>query len=88
MKKSRCCGQDSKLGTSVTRFGEISPFWPKFTNLWQCFDGLFLIWQNSKPTWENLLHYWANFHFCKWPNIERQFNHLVTLPGTAVDADG
>ena len=43
------------------------------------FDGLFLILQNSKPTLANLLRNRANFHGCKWPNIETQFNHLVTL---------
>ena len=24
-------------------------------------------------------HYWANFHCCKWQNIEKLSNHLVTL---------
>ena len=56
--------------TSVTIFGEISPLWQNFTSLWQLFGGLFLIWQNSQPTLVNLLHYWAKFHCCKWPNIE------------------
>ena len=28
---------------SVTRFGEISSLYQKFTNLWQMFDGSFLI---------------------------------------------
>ena len=23
----------------------------------------------SLPTLANLLHYWANFYHCKWPNI-------------------
>ena len=27
---------------SVTRFGEISPLWQKFTNIWQISDRLFL----------------------------------------------
>ena len=49
------------VGSSVTRFGEISPTWQKFTSLWQIFDGLFLIWQSAKPTLANLRHYWANF---------------------------
>ena len=38
-----------KIVSSVTRFDEISP-------LWQHFEGLFLIWQNIKPTLENWLH--------------------------------
>ena len=67
------------LPSRVTRFGKISPFWQKFTSLWQIFDGVFLIWSNSKPSLTNLLHYWANFHCYKWPNIETEFNNLVTL---------
>ena len=51
--------------TSVTRFAEISPLWQTFTSLWKMFDGVFLIWQNSKPTLANMLHYWANFHCYK-----------------------
>ena len=39
---------------SVTRFGEISPLWQKFTNLWQIFDGLFFTWQIADPTFSNL----------------------------------
>ena len=42
------------VGSSVTRFGEISPTWQKFTSLWQIFDGLFLIWQNAEPALANL----------------------------------
>ena len=38
-------GQVVMIASSVTRFGEISPFWQKFTNLWQIFDGLFFTWQ-------------------------------------------
>ena len=38
---------------SVTRFGEISPFWLKFTSLGQIFDSLFHIWQNTKSTLAN-----------------------------------
>ena len=56
---------------SVTRFGEISPLWRQFTSLWQIVDGLFLILQNVNPILANLLHNWANFHCCKWPNIEK-----------------
>ena len=42
------------FSASVTRFGEISPLWLKFTSLGQIFDGLFLIWQNSMATLANL----------------------------------
>ena len=51
--------------TSVTRFGQISPLWQKFTSPWQFFDGLFLVWQIDDSTWANLWHYWDNFHCCK-----------------------
>ena len=61
------------------RFGEILPLWEKFTSYWKIFDALFLIWQNAEPTLANLSHFWANFHCCKWPNIEQLCNHLVTL---------
>ena len=40
--------------TSVTRFGENSPLWQKFTSIWQIFAGLFLIWQNAENTLANL----------------------------------
>ena len=42
------CLSNISLSRSVTRFGEISPFWQKFTSLWQIFDSLFLIWQNAQ----------------------------------------
>ena len=38
------------LPFSVTIFGEISPLWQKFTNLWQFFDSLFLNCQNAEST--------------------------------------
>ena len=44
---------------SVTRFGEISPLWQKFSSAWLIFDGLSLICQNSKPTLANLFHYFG-----------------------------
>ena len=50
-------------GSSVTRFGKISP-------LWKILDGLFFIWEIVEPTLSNLLYYWANLNSCKWPNIE------------------
>ena len=40
---------------------------------------LLLIWQNVEPTLANLLHHWPSFHWCKWPNIEKQSKHLVAL---------
>ena len=56
---------------SVTRFGKISPLWQNFTSLWANFDSLFLIWQNVEITLANLVHYWAKFHSCQRPNIEK-----------------
>ena len=69
--------------SSVTRLAEISPLWQKIKSLWQIFESLYLIWQNVEPTLANLLHYWANFHCCSWPNIEKQSNLLVTLDASA-----
>ena len=58
-------------GNSVIRFDEISPLWQKFTRLWQIFEGLFLIWQNIRPTLAHFVHHWAIFHCCKiWPNMQ------------------
>ena len=63
--------RQKREGSSVTRFGEISTLWQHFTSLWQIFDSLFLIWQNVEPILTNLVHYWANFHHCFWPIIEK-----------------
>ena len=52
------------FSSSVTRFGEISA-------LWQICNGLFLIWKNVELTLANLLHYWANFHRCKWSSVKK-----------------
>ena len=71
------------LSLSVTRFGEILPLWLKFTSLWQICKGLFLIWQNAEPILANLWHFWANFLYCKWPNIENNltiWSHCLPLP--------
>ena len=65
--------------SSVTRFGKISPLWQKITSLWQILSGLFLFWQNAEPPLADLWHYWTNFPCCKWPNIEKYSNNLVTL---------
>ena len=42
------------------------------------FGGLFIIWQIFEPTMAIVLNYWANFHSCKWPDIE-QMGNLFTL---------
>ena len=42
----------------------------KMSKSWAIFEGLFPILENFGPTLANLLHYWANFYCCKWPNIE------------------
>ena len=46
---------------------------------WHIFDDLFLNWQNAELSLANLWHIWDNFLCCKWPYIEKQSNHLVTL---------
>ena len=44
------------------------------------FVGLFSTLQNFEPTWSPYL---ANFHCCKWPNIEKiTSSHLVALKST------
>ena len=58
-------------GVTVTRFGKI---WQKFTRIWQIFDSLFFIWQNTKPTLENLGYYWANFRCWNGPILK---NNLI-----------
>ena len=40
---------------------------------------LFTIWQNFEPTLANILCYATNLYPYKWPNIEKQSSHLVTL---------
>ena len=59
------------FASSGTRFGKNLSLWQKCTSLWQCFDSSFLICQNAEPTLVNLWPCWANFHCCKWPNIEK-----------------
>ena len=61
-------------------FATLANVYKSLTN----FDGLFLIWQNDESTLENLWHYWANFQCCIWPNIEKSFNHQVTLEAIAI----
>ena len=40
-------------------------------NLRQHLKGLFDIWQSCKPTLGLFVCFWAKFHRCKWPNIEK-----------------
>ena len=40
------CNFNANTVQCVTKFGKISPFWPKFKLIWQNFEGLFGIWQN------------------------------------------
>ena len=57
--------------TSATRFVEIVPLWQNIESIWKYFVDLFSIWQNFEPIL-------ANFHGCKWPNIEQiilQYGH-------------
>ena len=66
--QSKCqCLLGSWTAISVTKFSPLSQY---FASLWQNFEGLFLIWQNIKPTLPHLFHHWANFHCYKWSNIE------------------
>ena len=59
-----------------------SPVWPDLVNflhfgeilkVYQCFESSFSNWHTYETTLTNFVCNWANFHWCKWPNIE---NHL------------
>ena len=65
------CWKNSLKESSVTRFGEISPLWQNILRLRQNLSGLFSIWQNFEPILAKVLFYWANYHYCKWPNNEK-----------------
>ena len=70
----QCC--DAAI--SVTRCGEKSPLWPNFKSLRQFLKPSFCIGEIIELTLA-IFCFWANFHWCKWPNIEKYFCHLVTL---------
>ena len=55
------------LGSSVTRFGEISPLRHKVEQLWPLWKGSFCIWQNFEHNFVNFI-YLAHSHHCNWPN--------------------
>ena len=68
--------------------GESSSVWPnlaKFRHhgkILQTFDKCMTVHffgKMLKPTRANLLHYWANFYCCKWPNLKNNLTILVTL---------
>ena len=73
------CENRYGIVNSVTRFGEISPLWQYFKRRSHFCKGLSSVWQNFEPTSAMILCYWVNFHCCKWPNIEKILDHLVTL---------
>ena len=83
-------------GMSVTRLGEISPFWQNFKSLRQIFEGLFLIWQNVESTWQNfciiglifivvvgqiLKNNLTNWSHCLACQITSPFNKKIVLKG-------
>ena len=53
-----------------------------FKSLWQFFETFTLHLGNYLTYFGKFLYYWANFHWCKWPNIEKYFCHSVTLVTT------
>ena len=59
------------LENSVTRFGEISPFWQTFQIIWKHFEGLFSIWHYFESTWANFVSFWANFYCRELPYNEK-----------------
>ena len=64
-----------EYGVCVYRCKQCDQIWPNFATLtkklciWNLFEGLFGIWQNFESILAKLLYHWANFHYCKWPNI-------------------
>ena len=79
-------GQQLYSTYSVTRFGENSPLWQHFTNLWQLFEGLIRMWQTFEPTLENSVCFWANLLCWKWPNIDQTFSASGhTVPNVQCD---
>ena len=58
--------------SSVTRFGEIPPLWQNFKTLGQFFECLVSVGQNFETTLAHILFSLANFHCCKWPNINQK----------------
>ena len=57
--------------TSMTRFGEISPLWQKFTILWAMFGMVYLVFDKLLYLHLQFLCYWSNFHCRKWTKIEK-----------------
>ena len=55
---------------SVTRFGKNPPLWQIFKNIWHYISGLFGFGQSFELTLAQFVCFWANFHCCKWTNIE------------------
>ena len=54
---------------------DLAKFYKYLANFWWFISYLANCWSY----FGDFLHYWANFHCCKWPNIEKESNHLVTL---------
>ena len=50
-----------------------SPLFRIFKNLWQYIKGLFGFGQSFQLTLAQFVCIWANFHCCKWLNIENTF---------------
>ena len=53
---------------------QISPnfaIWQYFNSLRRLCERLLNVGQNFEPPSVNILCHWANFHFCKWPNIKK-----------------
>ena len=58
------------LHSSVTRFGEISPLWQYFNSRCKFSYSLFSRHVAEFETYLGNFYYWANFRWCKYPNIE------------------
>ena len=64
---------DQEVSDSV-RFLQNFATLAKFQSIWQKIEVIFSTWQNVTLLWSFIYANGANFHHCKWPNIE--INHF------------
>ena len=64
---------------SVTRFGQISPFWKHVQSIWHLFEGLFSIVQNVGMTLAKFLLFGKIDIVVNDQKLNKYSSHLVTL---------
>ena len=63
------------VGSSLTRFGEISPLRLSFKSIRESVRVYFLLGEILNLICQSFLCHWANFHWSKWPNVEQLIQH-------------